>query len=235
MNGNGAAKQQQYYRGRNSRGPTPRRGRSCCCTRRRCCCCTLVLLLLFLLALALAGGLAYLLLQPRAPAFHLQTLRVPLLNVSVRTEGTFLDANASAAVLAANPNGKLDLLYKDGSIRISAEDDDGDVAIGDPVPFQGFAQVAGNSTVLRAAARVKAAGVGDAVGSRLRAKFQSGEIRFVVEVRTRVAVKVKGGKRVAVPVRVRCGGVTLKQVGGRGGQADARNKCSINLLRWINM
>nr|XP_010915712.2 NDR1/HIN1-like protein 6 [Elaeis guineensis] len=207
-------------------GKAPRRRRrhfSCC----RLCCWLLALALALAFLLTVAGGVAYLWFQPRLPSFRLQSVQASRFRVATRSDGTFLDATTAVRILASNPNGKIGLAYGDGEGRVTLVDDDGDVDVG-TAAIAGFVQRKKNATVVRFLASAKGVMVDDAVGSRLKARFRNKEIRFAVEVRTKLGFRVAGKTTGKVPIRVLCGAVSLRQV--EGGRLLPR--CRINLLRW---
>ncbi|KAJ0962961.1 hypothetical protein J5N97_028083 [Dioscorea zingiberensis] len=208
--------------------------RSCCC--RTCFWVTLILLAL-VVVLAVACFLAYLWFQPRLPSYRIESIRVSRFNVSSRSDGSsYLDAAAAVAVQAANHNGKMELSYADLEAWVSVADDDGDVTIGSS-GASGFVQGKRNSTVVRFSANVKGMMVDEAVGRRMAVRFKSKELRFGLELRTRVAARVSGKRTRRVPIRVVCGAVSLKQVAtaGGGGHGGVLPNCSIYLFRWIKL
>lgn len=210
--------------------PPPRR--SLCC--RLCCCLSLVLFTLAFLT-ALAAGLCYLYFQPRVPSLRLQSLSVTRFNVSTRPDGsgTFLDAAASAKIFASNPNARdVAFSYGDGDARVYVADEDGDIPL-DPQRLPGFDQGRRNATVLRLAASARSVLVDDSVGARLRSRYRSGEVRFGVEVRTRLGVRVRGKAMRRVPIRVQCRPASLRQLSRRG--RTTLPKCDVYLFRWINL
>ncbi|KAH7658219.1 hypothetical protein IHE45_17G073300 [Dioscorea alata] len=212
-----------------------RRRRSFCC--RACFWVTIIILSLIVL-LAVAGLLAYLWFQPRLPSYRIESLRASRFNVSSRSDGSsYLDATAAVDVQAANHNGKMGLSYADLEAWVSVADDDGDLTIGSS-SAPGFVQGKRNSTVTRFSASEKGMMVDEAVGRRMAVRFKSKELRFGVELRTKVGLRVGGKSTGRVPIRVVCDAVSLKQGGagaGAGGHGGALPKCSIYLFRWIKL
>ncbi|CAL9121332.1 unnamed protein product [Musa textilis] len=198
--------------------------RSCCC--RVCCWASAVALVLGTL-LAVAVGLAYLWFQPRLPSFRLESLNATELRVVAGPDGTFLDAVIKVGILATNPNGRIVLEYGDGDARVVVADDDGDVGVG-AVAITGFEQGRRNRTVVRFAAAAKGVSVDEVAGARIRAGFRSKEVRFGVELRTKVGLQVGGKSTGKVLIRVRCSPVSLKQ-GVSGGTLP---KCLFYLFTW---
>ncbi|THU55715.1 hypothetical protein C4D60_Mb11t09490 [Musa balbisiana] len=202
-----------------------RRSRRCSCCR--ICCWASAVALVAAAILAVVAGLAYLWFQPRLPSFRLESLNATQLRVAVRPDGTFLDAVTKVGILVSNPNGRIVVEYGDGKARMSVADDDGDVAVGEAA-IAGFEQARRNRTVVRFAAAAKGVAVDEVAGARIRAGFRSKEVRFVVEVRTKVGIRVGGMSTGKVPIRVGCGPVSLKE-GVSGGTPP---KCRFYLLRW---
>lgn len=126
------------------------------------------------------------------------------------------------------------LSYADLEAWVSVADDDGDVTIGSS-SASGFVQGKRNSTVTRFSASEKGMMVDEAVGRRMAVRFKSKELRFGVEFRTKVGLRVAGKSTGRVPIRVVCDAVSLKQGGGGGGHGGALPKCSIYLFRWIKL
>ncbi|EHA8590536.1 NDR1/HIN1-like protein 6 [Cocos nucifera] len=207
-------------------GKAPHRRRrrfSCCCL----CCWLLAAALGIAFLLAVAGGIAYLWFQPRLPSFRVQSVQASWFRVAARSDGSFLDAATAVRILASNPNGKIGLAYGGGEGRVTVADNDGDVEVG-TAAIAGFEQGKKNATVVRFSASAKGVMVDDVVGSRLESRFRSKEIRFGVEVRTRLGFRVVGKTTGKVPIRVLCRAVSLKQI-ERG---QTLPKCRINLFRW---
>lgn len=207
-----------------------RRNRSICRGCRCCCLCLFIVCLVFLLALA--GAVCYLYLQPHLPSFRLQSVQAPKFNVTTRSDGsgTFVDGTAEIKIFASNQNCKIVFSYGESSAAVYVLDDDGDVSMG-LGSMPGFVQGQRNATVMKFSAAVRGELVDDAVGSRIRSRFRSKEIRFRVEVKTSMGFGLGGsggGMTGRVPIRVDCPPVNLKQV------KDVRilPKCNIYLFRW---
>ncbi|KAK9143926.1 hypothetical protein Syun_013326 [Stephania yunnanensis] len=202
------------------------------CSCRRCCCLLCVSLLLVLIMLAVASAVFYIWFDPKLPKFHLQSLKTPKFNVAVKPDGTFLDARTVARVEATNPNHKLRFEYGETELRASVEDDDDD---GDDVELgsghvPGFVQGKRNTTVLKFETEVSGAQIEDGIGRKLKVWHRTNELVVSVEVRTRFGIGVGKFRLGMVPVRVRCGGVSLKKL-----DAGATPQCTINILKWINL
>ncbi|KAK1321831.1 hypothetical protein QJS10_CPA03g00229 [Acorus calamus] len=207
----------------------PHRKQSRRCTCRFCCCLVFLTVLSLLSLIAVAGALSYLWFQPRLPSFHLQSLRPLRLNVSSRADGTFVSSATVIRVQAYNPNSKIGFLYGRSTASVSAngdDDDDDDVEMGTGT-VEGFEQGRKNATVMKFSVKVREVAVDDDVGVRIRRRFKSGEIRYSVEVRTRVGLRVNGRRTGDVPVRVICERVSLRRM--NKGEIP---KCKINTLKW---
>ncbi|PKA63612.1 hypothetical protein AXF42_Ash005507 [Apostasia shenzhenica] len=197
------------------------------CSRRICCgCCFAFLAIVFLLAVA--GGVSYLWFRPMLPSFRVENVTAPVFNLSSRSDGTFLDASAIVKIHASNPNGKLGLSYREATARVAAADEDGDVEVGTG-SAPGFELGRRNSTVIWFAAAAKGLMVDDAVGGRLKSRFKNSEIRFVVEIRTKVGYVINGKSTVKLPIRVKCSAVSLKQIGS----GRSLPKCNLDFLNGI--
>uniref|UniRef100_A0A7N0UFT2 Late embryogenesis abundant protein LEA-2 subgroup domain-containing protein n=1 Tax=Kalanchoe fedtschenkoi TaxID=63787 RepID=A0A7N0UFT2_KALFE len=194
-----------------------------------CCCCVVIILTLLILALT-AIGIFYLWFNPKLPVFHLRSLRLDPFNISVRSNGTYLSAAATARIDARNPNQLLDIRYTDMT---------GNVMVGDGERMDlglarqsGFVQGKRNTTSLKFMTNVKDLAVGDSRGATLRAKWMSRELAVSVELKSGVGYVGGGLRSRTVGVRVVCGNVTLKKLEDDG---DGLPKCTINFFKWINI
>ncbi|KAJ0989305.1 hypothetical protein J5N97_007661 [Dioscorea zingiberensis] len=209
-----------------------RRTRACCC---RLCCWLFLILIALAFVFAVTGALAYLWFQPHLPLFRIQSVRTSRFNVSRSDGASSFDAAVAVTIQAVNPNGKMGLTYSDLEAVVSVADDDGDVDLGTATAL-GFAQGRRNSTPVRFAVVAKEVVVDESVASRMAARYRSKELSFVVEVRTKVGVRVGGKSTGRVPIRVECGAVSLKQTARVNTENDSTlPRCHINLLRWINL
>ncbi|KAK9103811.1 hypothetical protein Sjap_021065 [Stephania japonica] len=184
-----------------------RKRRSFC----RCCCCFFCISFLIIVILLVVGSaIFYIWFDPKLPKFHLQSLQTPKFNVAVKPDGTFLDAHTVVRVEATNPNHKLWFEYGATEARVSAEED---VELGSG-HAPGFVQGKRNTTVFKIETDVKGAQIEDGVGRRLKDRFRTKELVLVVEVRTRFGIGADRFRLGMVPVRVRCGDVSLKKLDG---------------------
>ncbi|KAI3974852.1 hypothetical protein MKX01_004963 [Papaver californicum] len=198
-----------------------RKRRSCCC----CCCCTIIsLILFFLIIFAIFATLFYFWFQPKLPTFHLQSIRTPQFNVSVTSDGAYLDALTDVRFETTNPNSKLEFAYDDITVRISYEDN---VDLGTAV-VPAFRQGRRSTTVLSFKTSTKHLLIDDDMGLRLKNQLHDNNMVVDVEVKTRVGVVIESWKLGMMDVKVVCENVQVKSNGGDP-------KCKINLLKWINI
>ncbi|XP_050280189.1 NDR1/HIN1-like protein 6 [Quercus robur] len=205
-----------------------RRSRGCC---RSCCCFFCCLILILIVIVGVASAIFYLWFLPKTPVFRLQSFRIPRFNVTVKPDGTYLDAQTLIRVEAKNPNGKLSLFYKDihvnVNVKVGAKADPTELGSG---KVAGFTQRKRNTTSLKVETNVKNQLVDDGEGAKLKASFKSKGLVVSVEARTGLGYIVRGLKIGPLGVKVLCGGVSLK------GLEDGKiPKCTINTLKWINI
>lgn len=199
-----------------------KRRRSWC---RTCCCCSCVFFLVLILLILAAAVIFFLWFNPKVPVFHFRSFQVSRFNVSVKSDGTYLDAETVSHVEVKNPNQKLGLYYGNTHVVVRIGGGEDETVLGSST-VPAFAQEKRNVTSLK----VKTEGrkqVADGVGPRLKSGFKSKSLAVKVEVRTRVGIKVEGWRVGAVSVNVKCGGTSLKSL--QGGDMP---KCTINLLKW---
>lgn len=201
----------------------PRKKRRNWC--RTCCCFLVVFFILLSLAVAIAGGVFYLWFEPKLPVFHLQSLRIPRFNVTVKPDGTYLDAGTVVRIEVKNPNGKLELYYGGTHVDVTAW---GDTELGTK-DVGGFTQGKGNTTSLKVETTVKNQLVDDGIGRRLKNGYKSKELVVNIEGKTHVGYIVQGVKIGTAEVGVFCGGVSLKKL-----DSGDMPKCSLDLLQWYH-
>ncbi|XP_030468273.2 NDR1/HIN1-like protein 6 [Syzygium oleosum] len=204
----------------------PRKKRRGCC--RACCCCFCVLIFLIFCVLVIAGAAFYIWFGPKIPVFHLQSFEIPRFNVTVKPDGTYLNARTVARVEAKNPNEKLGLYYGGTNVDISLGQDKG-IGMGS-ASLPGFSQGKKNVTSLKVATEVRDEVVEDGMGAGLRSGYRSKSLVVKVEVRTSVGANIEGWKVGRVGVTLECGDVTIKDL--EGGDMP---KCKIKLLHWITL
>ncbi|KAK1325388.1 hypothetical protein QJS10_CPA01g02206 [Acorus calamus] len=217
------------------RPPRKRHPKRCTC---RFCCCVLLLGVLFVLfVVSVVGALSFLWFQPRVPSFHLQSVDPVRLNVSSRADGTFVSALTVVRVLAYNPNSKIGFYYSRCRASVTAGgggDDDEEVVNLGSGTAEGFEQGRKNTTIVKLTAEVREEMVDDGAGERLRERLNKNknkkgedEVRYMVEVRTRLGLVVNGRRSGTVPVRVRCGWVSLREM-----ERGEIPRCNITTLKW---
>ncbi|XP_030548060.1 NDR1/HIN1-like protein 6 isoform X2 [Rhodamnia argentea] len=202
----------------------PKKKRRGCC--RACCCCLCVFIFLISCVLVLAGAAFYVWFSPRIPVFHLQSFEIPRFNVTVKADGTYLNARTVTRVEVKNPNEKLGLYYGRTSVDIGLGQDGG-IALGSE-SLPGFIQGKKNVTSLKVGTEVRDQPLEDGAGADLRSGQRSKSLVVKVAVRTSVGAIIEGWKVGRVGVNVECGDVTVKDV--EGGDMP---KCKIKLLYWI--
>lgn len=117
--------------------------------------------------------------------------------------------------------------------HLTAEDQDGDVELGDG-QVTGFylrQKTAGTITVQGGQSGLL---LDDAVAQRMRNGYKGSGVKVKVEVDVGMGVRIKGKNIWKVPVKVTCAPMRLKVVGKKGGGASvgAMVKCQVYLFRW---
>ncbi|KAG0493873.1 hypothetical protein HPP92_004867 [Vanilla planifolia] len=206
--------------------PRGNRGvRSCCC---RFCCYLLVVIFVLAVLLAVAGGIGYLWFEPRLPSFRVQNVTASVFKVTMTSDGTFLDASATVKIHITNPNAKLGLSCHEADATVAVADEDGDVEMGTG-SAAGYTLGKKNSTTTSLSVTAKRSMIDDAVGTRLKARYKSKNVQFLVEMRTKVKFVVSGKSTPNFPLRVKCVAVSLKQVGS----GRSLPKCDLNFFNGI--
>ncbi|KAK9279167.1 hypothetical protein L1049_012844 [Liquidambar formosana] len=100
----------------------PKKKRRSCC--RIFCCSLCILTFILLLILAVSIGIFYIWFDPKLPVFHLQSFKVERFNVSVTSDGTFLDSRTVVRVEVKNPNSKLTVYYGGTRVKVTVGEDD---------------------------------------------------------------------------------------------------------------
>lgn len=202
-----------------------KRGGSCC---KICCCVFCAFLLIVVILVALAGGIFYLLFDPRLPAFYLISFQIPKFDAVSKSDGTHLDVQAVTSVEVKNPNPKLDIYYSEGfemSLSIGDENDGG-FGIGTK-EVKGFTQRHRNTTYVKVESGVRNKVVEQPVGKKLLGQFKSKEIKVALEGKTRIGYVIQGWRVGTMQINVLCGSVRLKNV-----DAGDMPKCTINAFKW---
>lgn len=196
--------------------------RSCC---RTCCCCFCIFFFVLILLIVAAGAIFFLWFNPKIPVFHFQSFQVSRFNVTVKSDGTYLDAKAVSHVEVKNPNEKLGLYYGNTHIVVNIGRGEDETELGSSM-VPAFTQEKRNVTRLKVETGGKKQ-VADGVGPRLRSGFKSGSLAVKVEVRTKVGIKLEGWRVGTVSMNVKCGDRSLKSL-----QRGDTPKCTVNLLKW---
>ncbi|KAJ0053371.1 hypothetical protein Pint_00533 [Pistacia integerrima] len=191
--------------------------------RRICCCSFCILMLILTIIFLISFAVFYLWFDPKAPVFHLQSLSFRHFNVSVKTDGTYLNVATLTRVEVRNPNEKLTYYYGGSEVEMSAGKDK-DIDFGS-TNLAGFTQAKNNMTSLKIETKNNQL-VEDGVGPRLMSRYKNKDMVVNVEVRTTVGVEWNGWKIRPLGVNVFCGGVTLKTLNRE------MPRCTINLLKW---
>ncbi|XP_042480466.1 NDR1/HIN1-like protein 6 [Macadamia integrifolia] len=203
----------------------PRRKRPSLC--RICYCFFCIFLLLLTLLTAAAAGLFYLWFNPKLPIYRLQSIQFPRFNISVTSDGTYLDSHTVVRIEATNPNHKkITFYYDESEVRMTV---DNAVDLGS-ASHPGFSQARQNITALKFGTQVKHLLIDDGEGLKLKGQFRSKSMVIRVEVRTRFGIGVEKLTLGKLAVNVLCGDVTLKQL-----SAGNTPKCTVNLFKWINI
>ncbi|KAL5572048.1 hypothetical protein UlMin_021645 [Ulmus minor] len=192
---------------------------------RTCCCFVFVFILILIIVLTIAGGIFYIWFEPKLPVFHLQSFRIPRFNVTVKPDGTYLDAQTVTRVEVKNPNGKLALYYGTTSIDITVG---GETELGSK-EVGGFVQAKKNATSVKVATAVKSQLVDDGSGTKLKNGYRSKDLMVNVEAKTHLGYIVQGWKIGTVGVNVHCGGRRLRKLDN-----GDMPRCTVNILKWYS-
>ncbi|KAI4355187.1 hypothetical protein L6164_003981 [Bauhinia variegata] len=194
----------------------------------RCCCCICcIVFLILILVVIIIAGLIYLVYSPRLPVFHMQSFRIPQLNVTDKPDGEYLNAQTVARVEVKNPSGRMVWNFKDASFEISANN--GDVSLGsDTIPA--FSLKESEVKSLRVETSVRGTLLKDGQGKDLKGKLRSKELVPTVKVDTEAGVVLDGFKIGMVKIDVECSNVSMK--GLENGQMP---QCTITVLKWVKI
>uniref|UniRef100_A0A0R0KUL4 Late embryogenesis abundant protein LEA-2 subgroup domain-containing protein n=1 Tax=Glycine max TaxID=3847 RepID=A0A0R0KUL4_SOYBN len=199
--------------------PKPKR-RSCC----RICCCTFCLtILILILVVVIAAALFYLIYDPSLPEFHLDSFRVPKLNVTEAADGAYLDADTSARVEVKNRSGRMTWHFSQSQFTVSAEN--GDLNLGS-TKVAGFTVKEKGVTGLKAETSVKELALNERQRRRIKSAVESKALVPSVEVRTKTGLGLGGWNSPSISVTIVCGDVTMRQL-----QKGDPPLCSITLLK----
>ncbi|XP_022974637.1 NDR1/HIN1-like protein 6 isoform X2 [Cucurbita maxima] len=193
---------------------------------RRCCCFLCFFLLVLIVVVVAAGGVLYLWFEPKLPVFHLQLFRISKLNVTDKSDGSYLNARTLGRIEIKNPNSKLSLNYGDIEIKIAAGEGT-QTELGSTI-LRSFVQSTENKTSLKIETIVSNETVDSGAGRKLISGNRTGELIVNVGAQTKIGYMVNGRRMLPVKIEVTCGGVRLKSL-IRGDMP----KCSIHLRRWF--
>lgn len=201
--------------------PKPKR-RSCC---RVCCCTFCIALFVLLFAVVIAVGLFYLIYDPSLPEFHLESFQVPMLNVSVASDGAYLDAETAARVEVKNWNGRIAWRFEQSSFRVTAKNYD-DLNLGS-TKVAAFKMKEKEVKELKVETKVKGEALDERQRRRLKGTLESKVLMPSVEVKTKVGVVLDGWNSVMLGITVVCGDVTMRQL-----EKGDMPLCTYTLLKW---
>ncbi|TQE03972.1 hypothetical protein C1H46_010343 [Malus baccata] len=141
----------------------PSRGSSCYCV-------FCAFLLIVIILAAPAGGIFYLLFNPRLPAFYLLSFQILKFEPVSKPDGTHLDVQVVTSVEVRKPNPKLDIFYREGIKMYAILGDENDVGLGlGSKLLKGFTHRHRNTTNFKMDTRVRNKVVDQKVGRRLAA------------------------------------------------------------------
>lgn len=203
---------------------TKRKRRSC---GRTCCCFLCFLIVILIIAAVVVGGVSYLWFSPKFPVFHLQSYRIPVFNVTVKPDGTYLDARTVIRIEVRNPNSKLKVYYGRTEINAVVGKAETETELGQS-EVAGFTQGNENARSLKIESSAKNRLIDDGVGRKLKSGYKNKHLEVRVEARTSVGYVVGRWRIGALRVTLSCGGMTFKSLDGGGDMP----KCTVNLLRW---
>lgn len=124
-------------------------------------------------------------------------------------------------------------MFGDGVGHLTAEDQDGDVELGNG-QLTGFYLKEKSAGSMVVQAGENGVLLDDAVAQRMRNGYKGSGVKVKAELEVGMGVRVKGKNMWKVPVKVACAPMKLKVVGKKGGGASvgAMVKCQVYLFRW---
>ncbi|WCJ22373.1 Late embryogenesis abundant (LEA) hydroxyproline-rich glycoprotein family [Euphorbia peplus] len=213
-------------RNRNNYPFRPRKRQSTCC--RMCCCVFFIICLIILFVFIILAGVMYLWLEPKMPAFHLLSFKIPKFNVTQRDDGTYIDASTMARMEVKNPNSKLTYRYGVSKVGINAGADE-DTDLGSTT-IPRFQQKPKNTTNVKIETSVRNEIVQDGLGLKLYSEFRNKKMVVNVRVKTSVGVAFWGVEIGMLAVDVFCEDIRLDQI-----EDGVMPKCSIHTFKWISV
>ncbi|KAH7866429.1 hypothetical protein Vadar_020285 [Vaccinium darrowii] len=188
----------QLYRPAGYRPQTPRRsGRSRCCS---CCLWTTLLIFLILLLAAISAAVIWVFYRPQRASFSVSSLQISQFNYTSNT----LNTKFNLTIAANNPNKKLIFFYD--PVTISLFDDGVSVGSGS---LPGFQLGTKNTTVMTSVVTAIDESVDATSGGSLQSDLKNTKsgLNLMVELDTKISVKMGSVKTKKVKVRVRCNGI----------------------------
>ncbi|XP_042500902.1 NDR1/HIN1-like protein 10 [Macadamia integrifolia] len=178
-----------------------RRRRSCCCI---CCLWTTLLIITILVLAAIAGAALWVLYRPHRPTFTVTSLQISQFNVTTSSDGssTKLKSKLNLTVVARNPNKKLVFIYDTTDVTMSSSG----VDVGKGT-LPAFTHGTKNTTVLKGTVSSAGEDLDLSSVSSLKSDLKKGGIPLVVEMDTKVKLKMGGLKTSKVMIRVICKGL----------------------------
>ncbi|XP_068644631.1 NDR1/HIN1-like protein 6 [Aristolochia californica] len=203
----------------------PRGKQSCCLTCCICCAWTFLFFLILLLLIILTSTVFYMWAQPQSPQFHVERLTISRLDLTQKSDLTYLTSRIDLFVSAVNMNDKIGFQYGPTKVFLSTSKEI--VNLG-RATIPSFEQRPNNLTIVKVRAGVTNALVPSAEGQRLMEKFRRNEVVLSAELKGNVRMVVGGWKSQSFDVQVECNNIaTSKSASGIDPQ------CEILLLGWI--
>lgn len=174
--------------------PPKRRGNLCC----RCLTWTFCLALLVIVAIVVAGGILYLVFQPRIPKYSVE--RIQITSFSVNTSTPSVSSQFSVDVTARNPNKKIGIYYLGGSY-LAVFYTDTELCKGSlPAFYQGHK----NTTNLDVTLTGSDVQITNSMITSLSAEQKQGSIPLRLKADVPVKVKLGKLKTMKITFRLRC-------------------------------
>uniref|UniRef100_A0A803R823 Late embryogenesis abundant protein LEA-2 subgroup domain-containing protein n=1 Tax=Cannabis sativa TaxID=3483 RepID=A0A803R823_CANSA len=172
----------------------PKKRRSCLC---RFLCWIISLITFLIIAVAIAGGILYLVFRPKLPKYTVDKLQITQFNMG---NDQSLSATFDVTITARNPNKKIGIYYESGS-RISVWYEGTKLSEGAlPKFYQGHR----NTTLLVVALSGQTQNASGLLGSVQEQQQQIGYIPILLRVRQPVRIKLGKLKLFKVKFLVRC-------------------------------
>ncbi|XP_068669490.1 NDR1/HIN1-like protein 6 [Aristolochia californica] len=206
--------------------PPPRK-RSGCLTCCICCAWTILVFLILLLLLLLTGTIFYMWAQPESPEFHIERLTITNLDLTQKSELTYLTSRIDIFVAAANRNDKIGFQYGPTKVFLSTSKDM--VNLG-RATIPSFEQGPNNLTIVKVPAGVTNSLVPSADGQRLMEKFRRNEVVVSAELKGSVRMVMGGWHSESFDIRVECKDIATS---GSKKASGINPRCEILLLGWI--